>query len=59
VVGGEAEKRGRGRPRRVDVRRLSCPSPGHSRRDVFLHGVVKSKTGVVTGQRFLCSPGTK
>ena len=48
----------RGRPRRDDVERPHCPWPGHKRRDVRHHGLVKDKDGVVTRRRYLCSPGT-
>lgn len=49
---------GRGSPRRTDVERFKCPWPGHGRRDVVLHGLVRDKEGVVTRRRYLCSPGT-
>jgi hypothetical protein len=48
----------RGRPRRADIERPTCPWPGHKRRDVRHHGVLKDADGTITRRRYLCSPGT-
>ena len=47
-----------GRPPKEDVERRPCPRKGHRHRRVALDGLVRSKDGTPTHQRFLCSPGT-